>query len=331
MAEKKKGIFSLPVCRKESPELFPAEVRNMEILLAAHDLCRTYVRQGRKKTALSHISLQLHKHETMGIAGFAGSGKSALLRVLSLEEAPDSGTVVLWSGAGTGHDRCRHMQRVPRDGEEIFSQFMTAGDFLKESLRRMKVPAEEAGEGMITKVLEETGLPQELLSCRPGILSGWQRQQLLLARALLTCPEILLFDEPADSLDPMDRQRMILLLERLRKRYRFSGLFVSRDLSVLQQMSDRILVMDGGRIVERLDAGRLWSACHPVTRRLLAARLPDEGHDRGSGFPDQILCCLPRGCFYLESDPCEIRRIRENCAEREINASLDHRVLAYML
>jgi peptide/nickel transport system ATP-binding protein/oligopeptide transport system ATP-binding protein len=303
----------------------------MEILMAADNLCRIYKREGRRETVLSRVSLQLHTDEMIGIAGLSGSGKSTLMRLLAQEETADAGTVSLWPGAGKGRDRYRHIQMVLQDTMEAFSPRMTIGDFLREPLRNFSLIRGQAAGQAVREILKETGLPLSVLSRLPHELSGGQRQRAVLAGALLVKPEIILFDEPTSAVDMTTQKRMLLLIKRLREQYHFSGIFVSHDLAAVQQMSDRILIMDRGRIAERIESGDLRSACHPASRRLLAARLPDEGTDLPDEPPDGILCRSSGGRLWLETDPESVEHIQSECREHEITAGPGHRVLAYIL
>jgi peptide/nickel transport system ATP-binding protein len=199
--------------------------------------------------------------------------------------APDGGEVLLdgrpWS-ALREHERRplrRQIQLVHQDPLGSFDPRFTVRRILAEAL---SVAGERRGAGRAERalrLLEQVGLGAEHLERRPVRLSGGQRQRVAVARALATGPRLLVCDEPVSALDVSVQAQVLDLLAGLRERLGLAMLFISHDLAVVRQVSDRVLVMKDGRAVEYGRADEVFrNPGHPYTRELLAAvpRLP--GH-----------------------------------------------------
>jgi peptide/nickel transport system ATP-binding protein len=240
--------------------------------------------------AVRSISFYINPGETLGLVGESGSGKSAAsLAVLRL--LPHTARV--WGGVSfDGEDLLALPEEAMRRrrGREIamiFQEPMTAlnpvmpvGAQIAEAVRAHH--PEESRKGVRAKVLaamEEvglagTGLPEVERRAKdyPHQFSGGQRQRVLIAMAIVNRPRLLIADEPTTALDVTVQAQILGLLNGLRREHGLAMLFISHDLAVVAQVSDRVAVMQRGEIVEQASVRELFSAPqHPYTRRLLAS------------------------------------------------------------
>ena len=211
--------------------------------------------------ALDDVSLTLRRGERLGIVGGSGSGKTTLLRQLAELDGPDSGTVEV--GAG--------VQVVFQDPMSSLNPRLTVGRAVAEGLGRQPGDREEA-RGRVREALAEVGLPADSVGRYPHEFSGGQRQRICLARAVVGRPEILLADEPVSALDVSVRAQVLDLLDRLVEDHGLTLVFISHDLSVVQQLCTTVAVMHQGRVVEYGATEQIWAAPrHEYTRQLLRA------------------------------------------------------------
>ncbi|MDQ6743064.1 MAG: ATP-binding cassette domain-containing protein [Candidatus Dormibacteraeota bacterium] len=214
-------------------------------------------------TAVEDVSFELREGETLGVVGESGSGKTTLMRLMLRLEEPDQGQI----GYRGGSLR-REVQAVFQDPVSALDPRMRVADIVLEPLRVLRVPGDRRAR--LAELLEAVGLPSGAARRYPHEFSGGQRQRIAIARALAPRPRVLLADEPVSALDVSVRAQILNLLEDLRLGYRLTLVLVSHDLSVVRQMSDRVLVMHRGRIVEAAETRRLFrEPQHPYTRALL--------------------------------------------------------------
>ena len=214
-------------------------------------------------TAVDDVSFEVREGETLGLVGESGSGKTTLMRLMLGLERPDQGGIVYRGG----HLR-REVQAVFQDPVSALDPRMRVADIVLEPLRVLHI--QEDRSARIAELLEAVGLPAGAARRYPHEFSGGQRQRIAIARALAPRPRVLLADEPVSALDVSVRAQILNLLEDLRLGYRLTLVLVSHDLSVVRQMSDRVLVMYRGRIVEAAETGQLFrTPRHPYTRTLL--------------------------------------------------------------
>ncbi|SCD65970.1 peptide/nickel transport system ATP-binding protein [Streptomyces sp. DfronAA-171] len=162
-------------------------------------------------------------------------------------------------------------QLVQQSPYAAFDPRWTVRRIVEEPLRARHVPGARR-RARLRELLALVGLDEELLARRPRELSGGQRQRVALARALAPEPRLLVCDEPVSALDPVARERVVHLLERLRAELGLTCLFVSHELDVVRRLCDRVAVMRDGRLLESGPVGEVLSApSHPYTRALLAA------------------------------------------------------------
>jgi len=250
-------------------------------VLRADGLVKRYGGPGGGMTALDGVSCVLHAGETLGVLGESGSGKSTLARIVLGLAEPDEGTVTLlglpWSGVG---ERARaslrgRIQLVQQDPLSSFDPRWTVERIVAEALGAGGRRAARRHRDRVTELLSVVGLGPELLDRGPRGLSGGQRQRVAIARALAPEPDVLVCDEPVSALDVSVQAQVLDVFERVRERLGVALLFISHDLGVVRQVSDRVAVMRAGRVVETGPAERVFTEPeHPWTRQLLGAVTP---------------------------------------------------------
>ena len=246
-------------------------------LLAASNLVVRFPRRrGEPVTALDGVSLRVAAGETLGVVGGSGCGKTTLGRVLLGLQRADAGEV-RYRGELLGpvppREFRRRAQIVFQDPLDSLNPRRTVEATLREVLAVAGVPRALRSE-RITDLLRQVGLHEAVRSALPHALSGGQRQRVGIARALAVGPEFLILDEPVSALDVSVQAQVLNLLLDLQERLGLTYLFISHDLAVVRRMSDRILVMEAGRVVERGSVQEVvLQARHPHTRTLLSASL----------------------------------------------------------
>lgn len=254
--------------------------------LDARNLVKTYPSAGGTlRTVVDNVSFTLPAGKTLGIVGESGSGKSTTARIaLGLTE-PDSGTVTLgglpWvgqpDGTGTVSEQIRRphrpdIQLVNQDPLSSFDPRFSVGRVITDALDAGSVGTPDDRKERAAELLGQVGLPLDLIERRPRTLSGGQRQRLAIARALALHPKVLLLDEPVSALDVSIQAQVLDLLADLQEQLGLSYLFISHDLGVIHHVSDDVLVLKDGRVVESGTAQSLFTApTADYTRNLLAA------------------------------------------------------------
>jgi len=257
----------------------------METVLSAERLTKAFTGpDAKKRTAVSNVSFDLRAGETIGIVGESGSGKTTTIRMILGLEKPDSGVVRIkgrdWQGLSRDEQRLtrRRMQVVFQDPLSSFDPRYTAERVLNEAI---DIAQKTNGEGAtISKnshqralqLIELVRLDPTVLSRRPIELSGGQRQRLAIARALAARPDILVCDEPVSALDVSVQKQILDLLADLKKRLNLACLFISHDLGVIQRISDHVLVMKDGSVIESGEVREIFAyPKQPYTQTLLSA------------------------------------------------------------
>lgn len=260
----------------------------MSTILEAMDLHRDYPlpRDGlfsRRQTvkAVSGVSFKLEEGKILGIVGESGSGKSTLARLLVGLEAPKQGEV-RFRGARISGLRERDVRPLRRDIQMIFQDPFGSLD------PRMRIGA-SVGEPLgiaepeldaamryrrIAMMLDRVGLGEGAMTRYPHQFSGGQRQRIAIARALITHPKLLIADEPVSALDASIQAQILNLLLDLKLEFGLSLVFISHDLGVVRYLSDRVIVMQAGRIVEEGETEALFSSPVAAYTKSLIAAMP---------------------------------------------------------
>lgn len=247
-------------------------------ILQVRDVTKRFRRpDGEFTVAVDGVSFDLRAGTTLGIVGESGSGKTTLGRIALALQEPDSGSVLLdgepWSGVPESRrrDRRRAIQAVYQDPLSSFDPRASCGAILGEALGLTGVPRRERRE-RAADLFTRVGLDVDLLHRNPRSLSGGQRQRVAIARALAREPRILVCDEPVSALDVSIQAQVLDALADVQEQLGLAMLFISHDLGVIQHISDDVLVMNEGRIVERGAASEVFfHPDHPYTKELLAA------------------------------------------------------------
>lgn len=231
-----------------------------------------------KITALDEVSFSIQKGESIGLVGESGSGKSTLGRIALRLVEPTSGKVrfdgndlTALSGAALRRFRPR-MQILFQDPDTSLDPRMTVRESIDEPMAIWALGERSEREERMYSLLEQVGLTPDLAERYPFEISGGQRQRVMLARVLSLSPEFIVADEPTSALDLSVQAQMISLIRTLRNQAGLTLLFISHDLEMIRQVSDRVGVLHTGRLVELRPTADLFRAPeHPYTAELIAA------------------------------------------------------------
>ncbi len=300
-------------------------------LLEVENLSVTYAERPhgrrRKLHAVQDVSLSVGTGETVAIVGESGSGKSSLARAIVglLPEAAGKvsllgGTLQPLVGSRSKGTR-RQVQMVFQDPAASLDPAMIIGSIVAEPLRVHEPSLSRAGrESAVAKMLVRVGLTPELTGRYPHEISGGQAQRVAIARALIMKPKMLICDEAVAALDSSVRQEILGLLQAEQQRSSLSLLVITHDLSVVQQLSHRVLIMYMGRLIEMTGGHELFRRPrHPYTRLLLdstplAQRSWAPPVAPNTGEPASILN-LPTGCVFHPRCVYAVDRCREQRPE----------------
>lgn len=258
-------------------------------LLEVDDLSVEYVTEARTVRAVDRVSFSIAEREVFGLAGESGCGKStianAILRLLR-DPALISGGSIRFAGTDVlalSADelrafRWRQVAMVFQSAMNSLNPVMTIGDQIADIFTTHDGASKKTALARAGELLDLVGIPRERLRAYPHQLSGGMRQRVVIAMATALRPPLLIMDEPTTALDVVVQQEIMAQIKDLQRELGFAILFITHDISLMVELSDRMAVMYAGRFVETARAGEIFAAPrHPYTRALMNAFPPMSG------------------------------------------------------
>ena len=251
-------------------------------VLSVRNVTVEYLAEGGRFAAIQDISFDLFEGETLGIVGESGCGKSTMGRAILQLPKPTLGKV-LFEGAELTEISVKEMRDVRRRLQIIFQDPVSSlnprrkiKDIVAEPLVIAGFGTRREREAKVRDVLRTVGVDPDIsMDRRPHQFSGGQCQRICIARALIMEPKLIVCDEPVSALDVSVQAQILNLLEEMKRRYGLTLLFISHDLAVVKNISDRIAVMYLGKLCELAASERIYAApAHPYTEGLVSA-IPD--------------------------------------------------------
>ncbi len=251
-------------------------MQNSAPLLSVEGLSKQFQVRGRILHAVQQVSFEVVAGQTLGLVGESGSGKSTLGRTALRLLEPDQGNILF-----DGIDLCKlkpkelrskrkAMQMIFQDPLASLNPRMTVGMAIEDAMIIHGMRSSLERRKRVDALLERVGLPQSIAQAFPFELSGGQQQRVGIARALSVQPKLIVCDEPISALDVSIQVQIIKLLQDIQKEMNLAYIFISHNLGVVQYMSDMVLVLYLGEVVEKATAQQLFAQpSHPYTRVLL--------------------------------------------------------------
>ncbi|PTR21616.1 peptide/nickel transport system ATP-binding protein [Rhodococcus sp. OK519] len=296
-----------------------------DVILSVHNLVVEYATASGKVHAVSDVSLDIRRGETLGLVGESGCGKSTLAKAVMQLPPPTSGEVII-DGRDLTAISGRELRTARQPVQMIFQDPISSLNPLRKVRHIVAEGLEVAGgrtraerTSMVDEMLSVVGLdPAAAGDRRPHEFSGGQCQRISIARAMVVNPELVICDEPVSALDVSVQAQILNLLEDMKERYGLTMLFIAHDLAVIKNISDRVVVMYLGKICEVADPDQMYATpLHPYTAALLSA-VPEPDPE----IPPAELALSgdlpsphdpPSGCRFRTRCP----RAEALCAERE--------------
>jgi peptide/nickel transport system ATP-binding protein len=321
-------------------------------LIELQDLVVEYALAGRPVRAVDNVSLTVHAGEIVGLAGESGCGKStaahAILRILRPPAEIVSGRIlfrgedaVQMSEEELRRFRWRHVSLVFQSAMDALNPVLRVGDQFVDMLQAHEKIRKSDALQRASELLELVGIDRRRVRAYPHELSGGMRQRVVIAMALALRPELIVMDEPTTALDVVVQREVLEEIEQLKRELGFAVLFITHDLSLLVEFSDRIAIMYAGEIVEEAPAATLFhSPRHPYTVGLMNSFPPLVGPlTRMSGIPGSPpdLSDPPSGCrFHPRCPHCtgadaELYRLQTTVRPRLTAIEARHTVACHLV
>ncbi|NDJ87129.1 MAG: ABC transporter ATP-binding protein [Chloroflexi bacterium] len=281
-----------PALEHHDSRLVACHLGGLQTLLQARHLAKSFGANGHRTHASSQngarqvvaavksASLEIYEGEVVALVGATGSGKTTLGKLLVGLLTPDTGTIAFQGQAITTLagaqlvELRRRIQFVPQDPFDSVSPRLTVQQIVREPLDIQQTGNRDERNQEVHNVLESVGLPtsEAFLARYAHELSGGQLQRVVIARALVLAPKLVIADEPVSMLDASEQAKLINLLKAIQNERGMGLLVISHDLALVRKIADRILVMQGGQIIEHGPAGQIVNhPQHDYTRTLLSA------------------------------------------------------------
>ena len=304
-------------------------VRNMSVDFYIHEKKRFPWSKPQILKAVNNISFELPAGKTLGIVGESGCGKSTLVNAIAGLEAMKCGEVYLdgekinYTSSESVRKARRTMQMIFQDPIASLNPRMTVRDIVAEPLKIGKFAGDHGK--MVRDMLDRVGIPHNKLNSYAHEFSGGQCQRIGIARSLITQPKLLLCDEPVSALDVSVQAQVVNLLKEMQEEMNLSLVFVAHDLGVVRHISDEIMVMYLGGMMELTESEKLInSARHPYSAALLSS-VPSP--DPREVIQPQILSGelpspldLPAGCLFSTRCPYAEDRCKKERPETKFSS-----------
>ncbi len=262
-----------------------------------HNLTKTFtikdnpfLRNKKMLYALYDVNIDLFQGETLGVIGESGCGKTTLAKCIVRLHKPTEGSII-YKGMDLAVAPLRQIMPLRKNIQMIFQDpyssldpRMTVSETIEEVMLIHKIePDKKIRTEMVFNVLSEVGLNIQHAYRYPHELSGGQRQRVNVGRALALNPEVIVCDEPVSALDVSIQAQIINLLKNLQRKHDLTYLFISHDLGVVRHMSNRIVIMYLGQVMELCQSDQIYdNPMHPYTRALLSAIPPESPFEKKS-------------------------------------------------
>ena len=303
------------------------EVENLKVYFPVREKGQFFWDKPHNLKAVDGVSLRLYEGETLGVVGESGCGKSTLARAI-IGLAPVTEGAITWLGQDMTLANKREMKEIRKDIQMIFQDplaslnpRMTIGDIIAEPLKAHypKLSKVEV-KTKVEEMMEKVGLLPNVINRYPHEFSGGQCQRIGIARALILEPKVIICDEPVSALDVSIQAQVINLLKSLQKEMGLSLIFIAHDLAVVKHISDRVMVMYLGNVVELGDKTAVYQETkHPYTKALMqAVPVPDPDIEKhktldllDGDLPSPIH--PPSGCVFRT----RCSEVMEKCSEQK--------------
>lgn len=262
----------------KSMEQQSVNIGSENVILSVENINKSFIEKTpygkRKIQVVENASFNIKQGECFALVGGSGSGKTTLAKIIAGLTNANDGQVLMNDISISrlrAKEKAQNIQLIFQDPFNSLNPKLTIYETMKEALQFQKLSKNEKYE-LITKILDEVGLTQDMLSRFPHEFSGGQRQRIAIARALIVKPKLLICDEPTSALDVSVQAQILTLLKDLQKRYQISILLITHNFSVVSFMAQRVAVMQEGKIVELADISTiLQNPQHTYTQKLLEA------------------------------------------------------------